>query len=163
MIRFILVLVLLYSTPCKASDTLRLGSYEMAIPTGWTVKDDCTENDCSILAPRDNNEDTYLESINITINELGKLNYSVEKYANISVEYLPTVIEDFELLSRVKLPNNAAVLNYKGNKSAYNQTWKQYYFVVGTKMHILTFAAESKNYDTYINVIQENINSFIVK
>lgn len=144
-------------------DSLKNFSYSIDIPKNWTVKEGCTEADCSFLATQDNNQDTFLENINITVVDSPAKNYSAEKYTDFSIGYLPTVVENFELLERVKLPENASRITYKGLKSSYHQTWKQYYSIKSTKMYILTFTAETPKFEEYILKIQSTLDSFRVK
>jgi hypothetical protein len=145
------------------TDSLKNFSYSIDVPENWTVKDGCTEADCSFLAPQDNNQDTFLENINITVVDAPAKNYSAEKYTDFSIGYLPTVVENFELLERVKLPENASRITYKGLKSGYHQTWKQYYFIKSSKMYIVTFTAETPKVEEYILKIQSTLDSFKVK
>lgn len=144
-------------------DTLVHFSYSIDIPDGWKTKENCTENDCSFLAPQDAPTDTFLENINITVADAPSKNYPVTKYTDFSIGYLPSVIENFELVERKKLPGNSEYIIYKGLKSEFHQTWKQYYHIKGTKMYIVTFTAETAKFEEYIGRIQENLDSFRIK
>lgn len=152
---------------CKAHafqiDSLNHLPYTIDVPEGWTIKEGYTEADCSFLALQDNNQDTFLENINIMVADSPAKNYSAEKYTDFSIGYLPSVVENFELLERKKLPENASFIIYKGLKSGYQQTWKQYYYIIKEKMYILTFTAETPRFDEYIDKIQKNLDSFKVR
>lgn len=145
------------------SDSLGNFSYTLDIPEGWKMKENCTENDCSFLAPQDTPADTFLENINITVADAPSKNYPVTKYTDFSIGYLPSVIENFELVERKKLPGNSEYIIYKGLKSEFHQTWKQYYHIKGSKMYIVTFTAETVKFEEYIARIQKNLDTFIVK
>lgn len=145
------------------NDSLTTFSYTMDIPEGWKIKESCIEADCSFLAPQDNPTDTFLENINITVADAPSKNYPVTKYTDFSIGYLPSVIENFELVERKKLPGNSEYIIYKGFKSGFNQTWKQYYHIKDSKMYIVTFTAETPRFEEYIGRIQENLDSFRVK
>lgn len=142
------------------ADSLRNFSYTLDIPDGWKVKDNCTETDCSFLAPQDSPSDTFLENINITVADAPSKNYPVEKYTAFSIGYLPSVIENFELLERKKLSGNSEYIIYKGLKSGFHQTWKQYYHIKDSKMYIITFTAETPQFEAYLNRISSNLDSF---
>ncbi len=144
-------------------DSLTSFSYTMNIPEGWKIKDNCTEADCSFLAPQDNSADTFLENINITVADAPSKNYPVVKYTDFSVGYLPSVVENFELLERKKLAGNSEYIVYRGRKSGFNQTWKQYYHIKDSKMYILTFTAETSQFEKYIDQITSHLDSFKVK
>jgi hypothetical protein len=145
------------------ADSLNNFTYTINIPQDWTTKEGCNASDCSYLAPQDNGQDTFLENINITVVEAPAKNYAVKKYTDFSLGYLPTVMDNFELIDRKALPNNAEYIIYKGFKSNYNQTWKQYYFIKGNTLYILTFTAETPKFEEYIAKIQENLDSFKMK
>lgn len=145
------------------SDSLGNFSYAIDIPEGWKIKENCTESDCSFLAPQDTPTDTFLENINITVADAPSKNYPVTKYTDFSIGYLPSVIENFELVERKKVPGNSEYVIYKGLKSEFQQTWKQYYHIKDNKMYIVTFTAETLQFEEYIGKIQENLDSFRVK
>lgn len=144
-------------------DSLANFSYTIEIPEGWKIKDNCTEEDCSFLAPQDNPADTFLENINITVADAPSKNYPVAKYTDFSVGYLPSVVGNFELLERKKLAGNSEYIIYRGKKSGFDQTWKQYYHIRGSKMYILTFTAETSQFEKYADHIGRHLDSFKVK
>lgn len=145
------------------SDSLGRFSYSIDIPEGWKTKENCTESDCSFLAPQDAPTDTFLENINITVADAPSKNYPVTKYTDFSIGYLPSVIENFELVERKKLPGNSEYIIYKGLKSEFQQTWKQYYHIKDSKMYIVTFTAETAKFEEYIGRVQKNLDSFRIK
>ena len=144
-------------------DSLGHFSYTLDLPEGWKIKENCTEADCSFLAPQDNPSDTFLENINITVADAPSKNYPVTKYTDFSVGYLPSVIENFEVVERKKLPGNSEYIIYKGRKSDFNQTWKQYYHIKGSKLYIVTFTAETPQFEAYIGTIGRHLDSFRVR
>lgn len=160
--RYLILIFSLLVLKSHANSVDSLG-YSISIPEGWKVKEGCNESDCSYLAPQDNNQDTFLENINITVADAPAKNYPVKKYSDFSIGYLPSVIDHFDLLERKVLPNNAEYIIYKGEKSGYPQTWKQYYFIKGLKLYILTFTAETSRFEEYIAKIQDNLDSFKIK
>lgn len=157
-------LILIFNTlGYSQSDTLKTDSYTIIIPEGWKIKEGCLPGDCSLLAPHDNFEDTFLENINIVVAKAPAKNYPVKKYADFSVGYLPSVIENFEVIDRKPIANNGEYVIYQGIKSDFKQTWKQYYFIKNEGLYIITFTAETDRFDEYINKIQANLDSFQIK
>lgn len=163
--KIIIILLCLAGIKANAlpSDSLGNFSYTLNIPEGWKIKENYTESDCSFLAPQDTPTDTFLENINITVADAPSKNYPVTKYTDFSIGYLPSVIENFELVERKKLPGNSEYIIYRGLKSEFHQTWKQYYHIKDNKMYIVTFTAETAQFEEYIVRIQENLDSFRVK
>jgi hypothetical protein len=160
--RIFLLLCLSTAVHAQSPDTLNRFDYTLPLPAGWTVKEGCSETDCSILAPQDHKQDTFLENINITIAAAPSKNYPVGKYTDFSVNYLPSVIQDFKILERTKLKGNAEYLVYQGTKSNFAQTWKQYYFIREEKLYILTLTAEQTQYASYLERIGPLLDAFSV-
>lgn len=156
-------LLLLNVQAFAQADTIQMDRYSFLVPEGWKIKEGCMEADCSLLAPHDDYEDTFLENINIVVTQAPGKNYAVKKYADFSVGYLPTVIDDFEILERIELDNNGEYVIYKGFKSDFHQTWKQYYFIKDESLYIITFTAETSRFEEYISQIQINLDSFKIK
>ena len=159
----VLFCLLVFRANAFPSDSLGRFSYTIDLPEGWKIKENCTETDCSFLAPQDHPSDTFLENINITVADAPSKDYPVRKYTDFSIGYLPSVIENFEVLERKKGEGNSEYIIYKGRKSDFNQTWKQYYHIKGSKMYIVTFTAETPQFEQYIDKINRNLESFKVK
>jgi hypothetical protein len=137
-------------------------TYKMELPKGWRVQDGCKDELCSLLSPADTLSyfDRFTENINITVNKLPSASYTVDKYASYSISYLPKVVKGFKLISKKKLKSNVYLIEYTGEKSNFNQTWKQYYYVKNSKVFIVTFASEAKNYDYYLPIVEASLKSF---
>lgn len=163
--KFIVVLFISVNAFYTTADSLSNFNYTIEIPKGWTMQEGCTEKNCTFLAPIDtlNGKDSYLENINITVNNLPGSKYPVEKYTEFSVKYLPSVVGQFELLEKHQLTSHSSRITYKGRKSKFNQTWRQYYIIKGSKVYIVTFAAETSKFEYYISFVQNSLDSFRVK
>ena len=139
--------------------------YKIDYPSSWKLKPGCVANECSILAPKDTIllPDTYLESINLTFNSLPSASYTVDKYAQFSIDYLPKVVKNFKVVEKKKLKSNVIRLTYTGEKDTFKQTWRQYYYVKASKVYIVTFSAETPKYEHYKAIIEPFLDSFTVK
>lgn len=139
--------------------------YKINYPSSWRLKAGCAVNECTILAPRDTltAPDTYFESINLTFNPLPSASYTVDKYAQFSIDYLPKVVKNFKVVEKKKLKPNVIRLTYMGEKDTFKQTWRQYYYVKASKVYIVTFSAETQKYDYYETIIESFLNSFTLK
>ena len=139
--------------------------YKINYPSTWRLKAGCVANECSILAPADtlNYPDTYTESINLTFNQLPSASYTVDKYAQFSIDYLPKVVKNFKVIEKKKLKSNVIRLTYSGEKDTSKQTWRQYYYVKSSKVYIVTFSGETSKYDYYQPFIESFLNSFTLK
>ncbi len=153
-----------FKKPEKES-VLEKKGYVITIPKGWKIQENCKEELCNLVAPFDTLGilDTFLESINFTVNQLPSASYTVDEYARFSIKYLPSVVKNFSIVDRKKIKSNAFRLTYKGEKDKFKQTWRQYYFVKNSKVYIMTFACETEKYTYYQPMIEPYLNSFRLK
>jgi hypothetical protein len=145
-------------------NVLKRNTYSIHIPQGWKLMDGCQENLCSLLSPADtlSGFDRFTENINFTLEKVPSATYTVDKYAAYSENYLPKVVKNFKVLDRKKIRPNAYRLTYKGEKSGFSQTWRQYYYIKNQKIYIVTFACETSKYAFYLPLIEPHLNSFKV-
>lgn len=140
----------------------KFATYRITVPLGWDIKPGCVENQCTFTSTRDTvgGFDTYIESINLTVNKLNNTSYTALKYANYSIGYLPKVVQNFTVLEKKSLGSNGYRVTYRGLKNGLEQTWRQYYYVRNGKVYIVTFSAETRKYDYYQPLIEPYLNSF---
>jgi hypothetical protein len=140
-------------------------SYSLELPPSWKIKSGCQEDQCTAVSPTDtiNGYDTYIESVNLTVNKLSSASYTAEKYANFSISYLPKVVSEFELMDKTKLNSKSYRITYTGVKNNLRQTWRQYYHVRNSKVYIVTFSAEQRKYRFYKDDMEPYLASFKFK
>ncbi|WP_341227549.1 hypothetical protein [uncultured Arcticibacterium sp.] len=140
-------------------------TYSIELPNTWTIKTGCVEAQCTAHSPTDTlrGYDTYIESVNLTVNKLSSASYTAEKYANFSIGYLPKVVKEFKVLEKKKLNSKSYVISYKGNKNNIWQTWIQYYHVRNSKVYIVTFSGETLKYYHYKDFITPYLDSYKFK
>lgn len=151
--------------PEKEPLMIDMARYSMEIPATWRIKPGCIETQCSANSPRDTvgGFDTYIESINITVNKLSSSSYTAEKYANFSIGYLPKVVKGFKVIEKKRLSSRSHRVTYTGVKNGIHQTWRQYYHVRSSKVYIITFSAQAKKYDYYQPIMEPYLDSFKFK
>ncbi|SOE19892.1 hypothetical protein SAMN06298216_0393 [Spirosomataceae bacterium TFI 002] len=142
-----------------------MAKYKLTIPNNWKIKAGCTEEQCTANSPQDTlgGFDTYIESINITVNKLSSSSYTAEKYANFSIGYLPKVVKGFKVLEKKRLNSYSYRVTYTGSKNNIEQTWRQYYHVRSSKVYIITFSAQARKYDHYQPIMEPYLASFKFK
>ncbi len=136
--------------------------YKIQIPGGWRISSDCQDQNCSLFAPADTLllPDTYVENINLTVEKLSSTSYTVDQYTTFSIGYLPKVVQNFKLISKKKLSSSSYVIEYKGRKNNYEQSWRQFYYVKNSKVFIVTFAAETPKFEYYKPLVESYLKSF---
>jgi hypothetical protein len=148
----------------KKPNILKKGTYSINIPEGWKIMDNCQENLCSLLSLADTlgGVDRFTENINFTVEKLSSPSLTLDKYAAYSENYLPKVVKNFKVIERKKIKPTTFRLTYKGEKSGFSQTWRQYYVIKHQKIYILTFACETSKYSYYQPIVEPYLNSFKV-
>ncbi len=138
--------------------------YKIQIPGGWRISADCQDQNCSLFSPADTLllPDTYVENINITVEKLSSTSYTVDQYTTFSIGYLPKVVQNFKLISKKKLSSSSYVIEYKGRKNNFEQSWRQFYYVKNAKIFIVTFAAETPKFEYYKPQVESYLKSFRV-
>lgn len=153
------------SDTVKKQEIVEFKSYKMTVPEGWQIKTGCVEGQCTLTSKRDTvgKFDMYIESINLTINNLNSPSYTAEKYATFSIGYLPKVVNQFKVIEKRKLSANSYRLTYAGEKNGLFQTWRQYYYVKSSKVYIVTFSGETSKYDYWQPIVEPYLSSFKLK
>ncbi len=141
---------------------LKRQPYQIVIPRGWRVSNDCIDKNCSLLSPSDTlgSPDRFIENINIVFDNLSSKNYTVDQYAQYSISYLPKVVKGFKVHEKKKLKPNVYMVIYSGEKSNFAQKWKQYYYVKNQKVYVVTFAAETSKFEYYLPFVNDSLASF---
>lgn len=136
--------------------------YKIQIPKTWRLSEPCLDQNCSLFAPADTLllPDTYVENINITVEKLSSTSYTVDQYTTFSIGYLPKVVQNFKLISKKKVNGSTYVIEYKGRKNNYEQSWRQFYYVKNAKVFIVTFAAETPKFEYYKPLVEPTLKSF---
>ncbi|MFT7248778.1 MAG: hypothetical protein ACI9DJ_002659 [Algoriphagus sp.] len=153
------------SLEAALSPMIDMQDYSIDLPNTWKISPGCLEMQCTGVSPTDTigGYDTYLESINLTINKLSSASYTAQKYANYSAGYLPKVVSQFRVLDKTKLSASSYRLTYTGVKNNLRQVWRQYYHVKNAQVYIVTFSAEQKKYRFYKDMIEPYLASFKFK
>lgn len=131
------------------------GQYAMAFPSEWQLDDNGTMGTSFIVfSPSEGALDLFQENINLVVQDLSTYNISVtlDEYIEFSIEQLPTIFQDFQLISSKKYSRNGYdyyEVIYTGLQSGYNLQWKQYIWLIGSEARILTFTAQEKKFALY--------------
>jgi hypothetical protein len=171
---FIFVVLVLIGFKSLAQDTLKVAKvelppvyfekkgYKIQMPTGWRIAPGSADNNSSLFAPTDTlfSPDIYVENINIAVEKLSTTSYTVDQYATFSIGYLPKVVKNFKLVSKKKLNSSSYVVEYKGNKNNFDQTWRQFYYVKNAKVYIVTLATETPKFEYYKLIVEPFLKTF---
>lgn len=116
-----------------------------------------------LFSPLENKDDLFRENVNLIIQDIKGMNIGLEKYAQISESQIKSMMTNAQILeSKVMKKNGRRVyhLVYTADMGIYHLKFMQNYFIQNEKAYVLTFTADQKNYDRYIKVGSEILNTF---
>jgi len=116
-----------------------------------------------LFSPLENKDDLFRENVNLIIQDIKGMSIGLEKYAQISESQIKSMMTNAQILeSKVIEKNGRRVyhLVYTADMGIYHLKFMQNYFIQNEKAYVLTFTADQKNYDRYIKVGSEILNTF---
>jgi hypothetical protein len=160
---FLLLVCMSFTGLQPAWKTLTKNTYAIKYPDTWTLTAGHTNEKFSITAPSDGMDDQFVENLDLTTNPIS--GYTPKQYADFSKTTLPRKIKGFKVLEEkaVKQGADGYYMVFKGTQGTDKLKWKQYYFIKGGKVYIITFTAEETRYAEYIKNIATMLSSFTVK
>lgn len=115
--------------------------------------------------PEDIN-DRFRENFNIVVQDLSSQPINLDEYIKLSLEQINQYITDVEIITskKVMLANGEGyMLNYTGKQGQFNLEWLQFLTIKNNIAYVLSYTAEESNYDKYLEIINQMINSFRLK
>lgn len=117
-----------------------------------------------LFSPLESKEDIFKENVNLLIQNLTGSNIDLDKYTEISVEQVKTMITNSNIIenNRIKnADNDYQKIIYTGVQGVYNLKIEQYYWVIDNKAYVLSLTCEQNKFDDYKNVGEDILNSFL--
>jgi hypothetical protein len=165
--KILLSLLLLASIAVNAQEftTLSKSTYSIKYPSTWVADENADAKGFTIKSPTEGQEDVFVENLNLAIEKLTSFGYTAQDYAAFSKGYLPQKIKNFTVITNKKgtLGKDSWFMEFKGLQNNKKLQWKQYYIVVNSKVHILTFTAEPDKYKNYLPVANAMMASYKAK
>jgi len=159
------LLVITITAKAQEFSTLSKSTYSIKYPSTWIADENADAKNFTIKSPTEGQEDVFVENLNLAIEKLPTFGYTAQEYAAFSKSYLPQKIKNFTVLTNKKgtLGKDSWFMEFKGLQNNKKLQWKQYYIVVNSKVHILTFTAEPAQYKNYLPVVNAMMASYKVK
>ncbi|MCL2329520.1 MAG: hypothetical protein FWC39_13555 [Bacteroidetes bacterium] len=110
--------------------------------------------------------DIFRENVNLLIQDLKGLNISLDDFVNVSENQIKTLITDGKLIeSKRFIKDNSEFheLIYTGKQGIFNLKWKQHFTIKSEKAYVLTLTTRIEQFDSYITVGTEIMDSFKIK
>lgn len=147
--------------------TLNRSTYSIKYPASWMLEPGVSNEKFWLTSGGDTlgtGPDMFVENVDLTVNTLGSV-YTPKQYADFSKTTLPQKIKNFKVLEEKACKQGVPgyYMVFKGSQGKDKLKWKQYYFIKGGKVFIITFTAEESKYAAYIKNIGAMLSSFTVK
>jgi serine/threonine-protein kinase len=143
--------------------------YEIAFPESWAKQQKGTAT--FFLSPKQNEKDLFQENINIIIQDLSSQPMTLEDYTNLTKQQ---VIQAFGSSAIVSI-KDLNVAGQQAKEMVYtmpknpiqgrNQNLKlrQLWFIKGNNTYLLTYTAQSSEYDKFLETAKAIFDSFKLK
>lgn len=119
-----------------------------------------------LLSRQTSDQDLFRENINLLVQNLGGHNVNLDKYVEISIDQLNTVITDGKLLDSRRLKGDGSEYHqvvFSGKQGQFDLKWQQLYWIRNNKAYVLTLTCEASQYDNYVDIGKKVLNTFRIK
>jgi len=147
--------------------TINKDRYSIDYPNDWEFNETEQMGTSFILfSPLTSEKDQFRENVNLLIQDLKGFNLDLDKYVEISISQIKTIIKNSKIIESKRVTNqtsNYQKVIYTGEQGNFDLKFEQYYWVVGEKAIVLTFSCEVNQFGAYQSVGEKILNSFRFK
>ena len=147
--------------------TLKKDDYAISYPKDWVSSDQKPQPNMQfllLLDAKSQENDSFRENINLMTENLGSRDLTLEAYNKMSVDGIIAQIPSAMIISnqstKVEGREAAAIVWSADFGNGMILKFKQIVMVYNNKGYILTFSSSEAEYDTYIEVGDQILNSF---
>tara|TARA_B110001469_G_C9483296_1_gene242192 strand:- start:192 stop:749 length:558 start_codon:yes stop_codon:yes gene_type:complete len=141
--------------------------FEISHPSNWTInKSGQMGMSFSLTSPLSNTSDKFRENVNLIIQDLTGYDLDLEKYVELSVGQIKTLVTNGKIISNKRQKNDNQEYQktiYTGKQGIYDLKFEQYYWVIDNKAFVLTLTCEEKRFNSYQTTGVRILNSFKLK
>lgn len=143
--------------------------YEISYPERWIKQQKGTTT--FFLSPKENEKDLFQENVNVMVQDLSSQQMTLEDYTNLTKQQVTQAFGSSAIVS-VKDLNFAGqqakemVYNMPKNPMQgrnLNLKLRQVWFIKGNNAYLLTYTAQSSEYDNYLETAKGIFDSFKLK
>ncbi|GEM_PF-3568951 len=133
-------------------------------PEDWTVKE-VDETTFGFVSPKASEEDPFMENVGIQIIDLSGHSITLEEYGQLLIDQATSDVADFELLSSELVPGDgdyvdSYYIEYDGTQNGLPMAYDTTLMIDGDRGFILTYTAEQDNFDQYVDIANQIMDSF---
>lgn len=142
-------------------------TYKIEYPSHWEL-DLSTKLNTSfiILSPKNGVMDFFKENINLIVQDLTGLNYTLDVYTTMTENYINFQLPEGKIIVSNRLTkNNMAChqLIYTGVQNMRKLKFEQYYWIVNDKIFLITFTCTNDTFNDYQSIGEKIIKTFVIK
>lgn len=144
--------------------TVKTTDYEISYPSNFRFDNSKTLGvEFIIYTEKEGENDTFIENINLLIQNLKEYKIDINQYVKISESQIYKIGKNIE--SKRINQNNSEIhlLSYTANLSGRDLKFYQYLLIKNEKAFVLTYTAEIEKFDIFFPEIIKIFNSFSLK
>jgi hypothetical protein len=142
-------------------------NYKIQYPSDWSI--DTLKKmgaDIFIFSPKENENDKFRENVNLFVQDLTGLNIDLDKYAKTTEGQIKEMVTEGIIYESKKVTQTGRPEYYKMvygmTQGIFKLKIEQYYFIKEDIAYVITFTAELNKFESYQNVGEQILNSFIL-
>lgn len=147
--------------------TINDNTYSIQYPDNWELNTDKSMGTSFILfTEQTSSEDKFRENINLSIQNLEGYNLNLDAYVAISEEQISKMVTNGIIIESKRLNTNNTEFQkiiFTGKQGLFQLKFVQYYFVKDEKAYVLTFTCEEIQYEKYNIIVEQILESFLLK
>lgn len=147
--------------------TIDESTYSIRYPENWELNISKTMGTSFILlSQQTSSEDKFRENINLSIQNLEGYNLNLDAYVAISEEQISKMVTNGIIIESKRLNTNNTEFQkiiFTGKQGLFQLKFVQYYFIKDEKAYVLTFTCEEIQYEKYNIMVEQILESFLLK
>lgn len=111
-------------------------------------------------------QDIFSENVNLVIEDISEYNFDLDTYVVAAEERVKEIIPNYNLIESQKVESRNGKFykfTYTGSPETFELKWLQYCFLKNGKAYIVTLTCMADQYEEYLPVAQNIMDSFLIK
>ena len=146
--------------------TINESTYSIQYPDNWELNTEKSMGTSFIIfSEQTSSEDKFRENINLIIQNLEGYNLNLDDYVAISEEQISKMVTNGKIIDSKRSNKNNTEFQkviFTGKQGLFQLKFVQYYFVKDEKAYVLTFTCEEIQYEKYIFITDQILDSFLL-
>ena len=146
--------------------TINESTYSIQYPDNWELNTEKSMGTSFIIfSEQTSSEDKFRENINLIIQNLEGYNLNLDDYVAISEEQISKMVTNGIIIDSKRLNTNNTEFQkiiFTGKQGLFQLKFVQYYFIKDEKAYVLTFTCEEIQYEKYIFITDQILDSFLL-